>query len=92
MVLDLYGYCDYSDMCDRLKSVEPLTPWDSIQIGHVYHIPAILNYDRRDFKVDYKDDNKIQGQILSDGKSVKPYQYSFFRSELSSRFIVEKLN
>ncbi len=91
MILNIEAYCDYSDMCRKLRDLPCFIEWDDIEIGKTYHIPPILNYDRRDFVVKHKDENKLSVTMISDSSFKTPYDYTFFKSEVSPKFMSEKL-
>ena len=77
---------NYSDLLESLKKIEPLTSWDDLKENEYYHIPPILSYDRRDFKITNKNSYMISG-LLKEGNKVR--QGSFFRQEVSTRFLVK---
>jgi len=73
----------------RVIKYNPITAWDDIKEGEIYHIPPTIIYDRRDFICERKTDNAISGKIMEYEEGVwKPC--TMYRSEISMRFLVKK--
>ena len=84
--LDMKEYYDY----DRMRKVNPLTSWDDLHVGEVYHIPPTIIYARRDFYPDTKGTDQITGKMY-DYETKSWTRATMYRSELSMRYIVKKM-
>ena len=80
----------FIQLIDKLAKIEPITPWEDIKIGEVYHIPNIMCYNRADFIVSEKTRNYINGMIREEGGNWK--NYSLFKAETRTKFLVKKVN
>lgn len=70
-----------------LKKVEPLTKWDDIKEGEVYHIPPLAYNKRRDFEVIQKTNNNIMRVKFLDRDNFS----TIYRTDTTSNFIVKKM-
>lgn len=74
---------------DEILKLEPITPWESIKEGDVYHIPYIIAYKRADIIVTEKKRTYLNGMIREDGGDWK--NYSLFKNEARAKFLVKKI-
>lgn len=69
----------------KLRKINPLTEWDNIKEGEIYHIPPLVYNKRMDFIVKEKKLNSMK--IVRLGYE---YQQTMFRTDITSRFIIKK--
>ena len=69
----------------KLRKINPLTEWDDIKEGEIYHIPPLVYNKRMDFIVKEKKLNSMK--IVRLGYE---YQQTMFRTDITSRFIIKK--
>ena len=77
---------DYYDYY-RMSKIKPLTDYEDIKVGGVYHIPPSIIYDRREVIVESKDFNSIRCKVKNSNGEWS--DETMYRSELSMRFLVE---
>ena len=70
----------------KLREVEPLTDWENIKVGEIYHVPPLIYNKRMDFIVKDKQRDSIKIIKLGDN-----YSQTMFRTDITSRFISKKL-
>jgi hypothetical protein len=69
-----------------LKQVPPMMNWEDIKVGEWYHLPPLIFNKRMDFRVVRKEANIIKIVKLGDD-----YQQTMFRTDITTRFIVKKI-
>lgn len=70
----------------NLKQVPPMMDWEDIKVGEWYHLPPLIFNNRIDFRVVRKEANEIK--IVKRGDE---YQQTMFRTDITTRFIVKKI-
>ena len=70
----------------KLREVKPLTDWENIKVGEIYHVPPLIYNKRMDFIVKDKQRDSIKIIKLGDN-----YSQTMFRTDITSRFISKKL-
>ena len=73
----------------RVTKFKPITNWEDIKEGELYHIPPTILYDRRDFICNFKTDNTLKGKVKCYEKGIWE-DCTLYRSEISMRFLVKK--
>ena len=73
---------------DRLTKINPLTEYDDIEEGALYHIPPIMVYDRRDFIVIQKTPSTLVGKMRFEDGVWK--ETTLYKSELSTRYLIKR--
>lgn len=79
-----YKYYDYQ----KIKKLKPLTRFEDVKEGVMYHIPPTILYDRKDFIVNEKINNKLIG-IMRESNG-EWHDATLYNSEISMGFLVEK--
>lgn len=73
---------------DRFRKHNPITKYEDIEIGKLYHIPPTIIYGRRDFIPENKTNAFISGKMREEGANCWE-SATIYRTELTARFIVE---
>lgn len=71
----------------KLREVNPITDWDDIKEGEVYHLPPLVYNKRMDFIVVEKKPNSMRIKRKGD-----EYCQTMFKGDITTRFIVKKWN
>jgi hypothetical protein len=50
---------EFEELRAKWKIVEPITPWESVKVDGIYHIPPVLGLSCRDIKVTEKTDTEL---------------------------------
>jgi hypothetical protein len=70
----------------KLRNVEPITKWEDIKEGEIYHMPPLIYNKRFDFVVMEKGENHIKIR-----KFCEFFMQTIYRTDITSRFIVKKV-
>ena len=76
-------------LVDELSKIEPITPWEEIKVGDVFHLPNLILYKRADFIVTDKNKTYMSGMIREDNGNWK--NHSLFKNEVRCKFLVKKI-
>lgn len=79
----------FSSLIIELTKIKPLTKWEDIQVGDVFHIPNLLVYKRADFLVTGIKNNYINGMIKEENGNWK--DYSLFKNEVRAYFLSKRI-
>ena len=80
----------FTSLLDALLEVKPITPWEDIKVGDVYHIPNILLYKRADFIVYIRHSEYMTG-IIMEYDTMKWKNHTIYRNEVRAKFLTKKL-
>ena len=81
-------YEHYNAILKELMGIEPITSWEDLKVGEVYHLPNLLIQKRADFVINEKKTSYINGMIKEEGSGWKPH--SLFKNEVRTKFLVKK--
>lgn len=70
---------------EKLRDIPPLTKWEDIETGEVYHIPPLIFYKRNDFVVIDKSDRHMTIRYITES-----FPSTMFKSDIVSNFIVKR--
>ena len=79
----------YMPFVGELSKLEPITPWEDLQVGDVYHLPNMLIFKRADYIITEKKSTYINGMIRENGGNWR--NHSLFKSEVRTKFLVKKI-
>jgi len=69
----------------KLKDVPPITTWEDIQEGEIYHIPSLIFHERRDFIVLSKNE-----RYLSIRNVKETFTSTLYKTDLIANFIAKR--
>lgn len=69
------------------KSITPITNWDDIEVGKVYHVPPVNGEKRMDVKVITKSQYMMNVKVLSGSNNGTTI--SFYPESLRCKFFIE---
>jgi hypothetical protein len=74
----------------ELDKLNPVTPWEDLKVGDVYHLPNLLCYKRANLIINEIKRNYLNGMIKEEGSEWK--YYSLFKNEIRAKFLIKKIN
>ena len=75
-----------------MADVKPITPWESIKVNQIYHLPPMFNLPRRDILIKSINKTCLNYVILEHGKTAGNAQHVLYPSMQLAKFIVPHKN
>ena len=72
----------------QLRNIKHATPWEDVKAGEVYHIPPIVNLERRDIEVIAKEQLSLTYKRVDDTPLAETRV--MHKTSVFSRFLVKR--
>ena len=82
-------YIPYTDKARKLVSIKPLTRWEDIKVGAIYHMPPLTYNKRMNLIVVSKNRDFI---IYKDVIDKFGTSYTLYRNDVKSKFLTFQSN
>lgn len=75
------------DLKEEFLTIKSVTPWTNVEVNAVYHIPPLINLDRRDIMILSKKDNNATYRRIGDTQQI---ERTLHKDSVFARFIVKR--